>query len=55
LYPGFGPFDSAVQAHRALGTTNDRALVENELAADRALERRSAQHGEELLLERPVE
>jgi hypothetical protein len=55
LYPGSSPIDSPVQAHRALGTAHEGALVEDELAADRALERRSAQHGEELLLERPVE
>jgi hypothetical protein len=44
-----------MQAHLALGTADERALVEDELAADRALERRPTQHGEELLLERPVE
>src|SRR3954452_16525968 len=55
LYPGSGALDPPVQAHGALGTAHERALVEDELAADRALERRSAQHGEELLLERPVE
>src|SRR3954452_22689669 len=55
LYPGFGALDSPVQAHGALGAAHERAFVEDELAADRALERRSAQHGEELLLEGPVE
>ena len=53
--PVSGAFDPPVQAHRALGAADERPLVEDELAADRALERRSAQHGEELLLERPVE
>jgi hypothetical protein len=43
-----------VQAHRALGAAHESALVEDELAADRAFEGRAAQHGEELLLERPV-
>jgi hypothetical protein len=43
-----------MQAHRALGTADDGSLVEDELAANRALERGSAQHGKELLLERPV-
>jgi hypothetical protein len=56
LYPGSGGFlDPAVEAHRALGAAHDRAFVQDELAADRALEGRPAQHGEELLLERPVE
>src|SRR3954470_10918875 len=54
LYPGPGTLDSPVQAHRALWTADERALVQDELAADRALEGRSAQHGEELLLEGPV-
>jgi hypothetical protein len=55
LYSGPGAVDSPVQTHRALGAAHERALVEDELAADRALERRPAQHCEELLLERPVE
>src|SRR3954447_23608766 len=55
LYPGSDALDSPVQAHVALGTAHERAFVEDELPADRALERRSAQHGEELLLEGPVE
>ena len=44
-----------VQAHPALRAADVRAFVEDELATDRALERRPAEHGEELLLERPVE
>ena len=36
--------DPPVQAHRALGAAHGGALVEDELAADRALERRAAQH-----------
>src|SRR5215470_14579961 len=56
LYPGPGGFlDPPVEAHRALGAAHDRAFVKDELAANRALERCSAQHCEELLLERPVE
>src|SRR5437660_5450492 len=55
LYPGRDAFDPPVQAHRALGAAHERALVEHELAADRALERRPSQDGEELLFERPVE
>jgi hypothetical protein len=55
LYPAPGRVDPPVQAHRAFGTAHERGLVEDELAADRALERRTAQHGDELLLERPVE
>jgi hypothetical protein len=56
LYPGpcSGSVHPPVQAHRALRAAHEGALVEDELAADRALERRAAQHGEELLLERPV-
>src|SRR5262249_17238272 len=42
LYPGFGAVDPPVQAHRALGAAHERALVKDELAADRALERRPA-------------
>jgi len=55
LYPRPGTADSPVQTHRTLGAAHEGALVENELTADRALERCSAQHGEELLLERAVE
>src|SRR5262249_23460745 len=55
LYPGSGAVDSPVQAHRALGAAHERALVEDELATDRALERRSSQDREKLLFERPVE
>jgi hypothetical protein len=44
-----------MELHRALGTADDGSLVEDELAADRALEGGSAQHGKELLFERPVE
>jgi hypothetical protein len=55
LYPGFSAVDPPVQAHLALETADERPLVEDELAADRALERRPAQYGEEFLLQRPVE
>jgi hypothetical protein len=44
-----------MKTHRAFRAAHDGALVEDELATNRAFERRSAQHGEELLLERPVE
>jgi hypothetical protein len=44
-----------VHAHPALGAPHVRSFVQDELATDRALERRSAQNREELLLERPVE
>lgn len=47
--------ESPVQLHPALRAADERGLVEDELATDQALERRSAQNGEELLLERPVE
>src|SRR4051812_18488687 len=43
-----------VHDHSALGAADELPVVKDELAADEALERRSAQHGEELLLERPV-
>jgi hypothetical protein len=46
--------DAPVQAHRALRTAHGRPFVEDELAADRALEGGSAEHGEKLLLERPM-
>src|SRR4029079_16227351 len=46
LYPGLAAVEAPVQAHRALGAAHERALVENELAADGALEGRPAQHGE---------
>jgi hypothetical protein len=54
LYLGFGAGNSSVQAHRALGAAHERTVVEDELAANRALERRAAQHREELLLESSV-
>src|SRR3954464_4123849 len=38
LYPRRGALDSPVQTHRALGTPDERSLVEHELAAYRALE-----------------
>jgi hypothetical protein len=39
LYPDSSGFlDPAMEAHRALGAADDRAFVEDELAADRALE-----------------
>ncbi|HKS78824.1 MAG TPA: hypothetical protein VJQ07_08155 [Gaiellaceae bacterium] len=44
-----------MQPHPALRAAHERALVEDELAADQALERGAAQHREELLFERPVE
>jgi hypothetical protein len=54
LYSGPGGVNPPVQSHRALGAAHNRAFVEDELAADRALERGAAQHGEKLLLERAV-
>jgi hypothetical protein len=47
--------EPAVQLHAALGAAHERALVEDELAADQALERGAAQHRKKLLFERPVE
>ena len=55
LYRRLDALNAAVQAHSALGAADVRPLMKDELAADRALERRSAQYREELLLERPVE
>jgi hypothetical protein len=55
LYPGPGAVDPAVKAHRALGAAHKRVLVEDELAADRTFEGSTAQDGEQLLFERPVE
>ena len=52
LYSGFGAVEPPVQAHRALGAPHERALVEDELPANRALEGGPAQHREKLLLER---
>jgi hypothetical protein len=50
-----GTRQPAVQPHPALGAAYERVLVEDELAADQALERGAAQHREKLLFERPVE
>ena len=55
LYRGFFACHAPVQAHPALRAPHVRPVVEDELAAYRALERRPAQHREKLLLERPVE
>jgi hypothetical protein len=44
-----------VQDGAALGAADRRAVVQNELPAHRALERRAAQEREQLLLERPME
>jgi hypothetical protein len=44
-----------MEQHRALRATDRSALVEDELAADGALQRRAAQHGQQLLLERAME
>src|SRR3954451_845376 len=55
LYRCAGRADAAVQDHLALGATDDRAVMQHELAAHGAFERRAAQEREELLLERPVE
>ena len=55
LYRRFFACNAAVEAHAALGTTHERPFVKDELAADQALERRSAEYREELLLERPVQ
>jgi hypothetical protein len=43
-----------MEAHRALGATDGSTFVEDELAANRTFEGGSAQHGEQLLLERPM-
>jgi hypothetical protein len=44
-----------VQPHPALRAAHERAFVEDELAADEALERRAAQHCKQFLFKRPVE
>jgi hypothetical protein len=46
LYPGSSAADPTVQAHRAFGTAHETTLVQDELATDRALEGRTAQHSE---------
>src|SRR5437868_15545144 len=54
FYLGSRRLDPPVQGHLALGTANCRPGVQDELAADGALERGPAVDGEQLLLARPV-
>src|SRR5262249_37736968 len=55
FYRRFRRLGPPVQDELALRTAHSGAVVQHELAARRALERRAAQQREQLLLERPVQ